>query len=109
MQLNLPRFYVGQRVVCTLDVTDSEGIPFNTTDILVVKEIRMPCCGKLTLHFGHIAQTSITKCNTCGNHLSSGKLYYKPEFFRPVDELKLPLMTFNKLKEVEKQEPITLN
>jgi len=111
-KLNLPPFYVGQKVVYIT------GISMPKNSIHVVLGIwRAPCgCWVVDVsespNYGQYKTEWYLLCASCGNHFQVSKPERQGIFassFRAIDEAKPPLMTFTQIKETEKEEILILN
>lgn len=110
MKVNLPPFYVGQRVVYIT------GVHMPKYSVHTVMDIRQHPCGCWIVNINDISiQSDIAigetvRCLQCDkvfkNTHGSGFLSTS---FRPLQEQKAPLMTFSEIKEVEKQEVLIMN
>jgi len=108
-KLNLPPFYVGQKVVCVK--THSQGIVVKG-NVYSVKECYLSPCGcNYVVCVGVLATGQFNKCTTCGKRRNPESKYHpiSHELFAPVQEAKPPLMTFTQIKEKEKEEILILN
>lgn len=112
-KLNLPPFYVGQKVVYIT------GINMPKNSIHTISEIvKKPCgcCIGIRINNEPFIPTSgffsNIRCVNCGNiyprALDTGELW-NPESFRPLQQQKFPLMTFSKIVEKEKEEILINN
>lgn len=100
---NLPPFYVGQKVVCIQ--SHSRG-HFKKGDVFTVKSVLKPCCN-WTIDIGFRSSYDLMRCSCLNTYPYNG--HYLAAAFRPLEELKPPLLTFEKIKEVEKEELLILN
>jgi len=110
-KLNLPPFYVGQKVVYIT------GKRMPKDSVHVVTGIVKHNCGHFgiyinTKNFNWGPTTKFCLCEFCGKltPVSPGSIKtWSPLSFRPLQEAKPPLMTFTQIKETEKEEILTLN
>jgi len=103
-KLNLPPFYVGQKVVAIK--SHSQGI-FKKGDVFKVKALMKPCC-YWVCDIGIENISDIMECN-CGNEYKSSVWAIACHVLAPIQEAKPPLMTFTQIKETEKEEILILN
>jgi len=110
-KLNLPPFYVGQKVVYV------EGKSMPKDSIHTVLDIWQEPCGcwivdvKSSRLHGKVINAENTFCLVCQKHFKTinTKSGIYATSFRPIQEAKPPLMTFTQIKETEKEEILTLN
>lgn len=117
MKNNILPFYVGQKVVCVEQDTSGSLIIGKTYTVTLIEN--QCCCGYLIGVDSHRDETAgripIKKGESirCGGCLkivvSSGFATYLRNRFRPLKEIKVPLLTFEKIKEEEKEEILILN
>lgn len=108
MKANIPPFYVGQKVT---NIHSCEHYPKGT--IIIVSFVEKCQCG--IYHIGdntpYSGSTEI-RCS-CGNVVSPDRVppYYSWEHYdvRAIEEQLMPLLTFEKIKEKEKEEVLCLN
>ncbi len=107
-KLNVPPFYVGQKVVCV-----SGGKYHKTGDVVNVVEISKTQCGcwyigtskrSMSYYPNGLKATCDCGCETNDNFTG-----FSPNDFRPLEEIKPPFLTFEKIKETEKEEVLILN
>lgn len=111
-KLNLPPFYVGQKVV----YITGYNMPKNS--IHTVLDVWQSNCGCWFIDVaaspvrGQFKNNKFVSCAECGEFFE----IRKPErqgvsakSFRAIEEAKPPLMTFTQIKEVEKEEILILN
>lgn len=114
MKNNIPPFTIGQKVVYTT------GINMPKNSIHVVSDIHKDPCGcwviainKEPLNFGFVGNGyTHYSCPNCGSVRITGAYTRKAWLaisFKPIQEMKAPLLTFEKIKEEEKEEILTLN
>jgi hypothetical protein len=113
-KLNLPPFYIGQKVVYLTGINMPKGT------ICKVSDYHVNPCGckylyvnneKKEYEFG-ATDAPFFKCNTCGDIYlkSSGPTStngWVAESFAPIEEA--PLLTFSQIKKAEKEEILILN
>lgn len=101
--LNLPPFYVGQKVVC-VDPRPDFGL-FKDKIYTIAEVIRCKC-GATNVAWG-ATNPLIThsSCYSCGNIVTQESKYYfcRSSRFAPVQEQKFPLIKLTKVIEKEKQ------
>lgn len=104
-KLNLPPFYVGQKIVCVIGHKDGQ---FKKGDVFKVQSIkRESCCGNWVVNIGLRTDYCLIVCQ-CG-HINNNDDYYSCNRFKPLEEMNAPLLTFQQIKEVEKEEVLILN
>jgi len=103
-KLNLPPFYVGQKVV----YITGDCMPKNS--IHVIKRVLRCNCGEYIIDVGRTKHLSINTCsNSCCAIETSKSQLFKNSSFRPLEEAPAPLLTFEQIKQTEKEEILTLN
>lgn len=106
MKNNIPPFYVGQKVV----YITGKAMPKNS--IHTVRGAKQHPCGCWAIDIGRKADTPL---HVCYHHRDSDALFtngigwFVSESFRPLQEMKAPMLTFEKIKESEKEEVLILN
>lgn len=104
---NIPPFYVGQKVVYITGIC----MPKNT--ICKVSYICREDCGCWVMGVNNETPSSaniIMRCNLCGCiTIPKANHAFDCNSFRPLQELKAQMLTFEKIKEEEKEEILTLN
>ena len=111
MKANIPPFYVGQKVV----YIKSEWFPKDSVHI--VSSINRIKCGCWEVYvdgkgWGKNNQRNKNViCKGCYGRYFSVKTYlgYLHSDFKPIEEMKAPLLTFEKIKEEEKEEVLIMN
>lgn len=104
-KLNLPPFYIGQKVVCI----GGKGV-LKIGKHYIVSGVFNTCCG-YCITIGIMATKAPLVCNICDKKVNevNGEWFFSPEFFKPLEEINAPLLTFQQIKEVEKEEVLILN
>lgn len=108
-----PKFYSGQKVVC---VVGSELVKKGLI-YTVDKIIKHPCgCYAVSIVGVNVmgtdlAKTSLTlRCRLClKSYNNTGEIGFYEYTFKPVEEIKIPIMTFEKIKQKEKEEILINN
>lgn len=96
-ELNLPPFYVGQKVV-----VDSSGI----TREYEIKHRGLINKGDVYVVSGNVFDT---KWNLWYTYLKGISFALASEFLKPIQEQKFPLITLSKIQELEKEEILINN
>ncbi len=109
--MNLPPFYIGQKVVCikTKSSFDFFGNPCHLIkkgDVFTVQGISK-CC-KWVIDIGK-RDNRMCACEHCGHYFGKGIVWANAKFFAPREEGTLPLITFKEINKIEKEEILTLN
>lgn len=110
-------FLPGDRVVCTK--SHEHGLVVAKRKYTVDSCVYRNCCGWAvrvrgvlnTCEGGEIAipgELVRCSCGTSGLIMSNGLHEFDPDRFRPLQEAPLQLLTFSKIKEVEKTEILTM-
>jgi len=105
--LNLPPFYVGQRVEYI-----GNGSKLKKHSKHTVLDIWKEPCGCWGIDIGKSKDSGkmLRKCIYCNViYDNTFKAGFYARVFRPVQEAKPPLMTFTQIKEKEKEEILILN
>lgn len=117
MKNNTPPFFVGQKVVYISDSTN--GLKRNA--VYQITNILIQPCGCFAFDIGLEKHTSLEiqcECCDCGrnvqnpfyvSHDDNFGFWISANDIRPTQELKAPMLTFEKIKEEEKEEILTLN
>lgn len=113
-KFNLPPFYIGQEVIYITGIL----MPKNSKHI--ISDLKQDPCGcwnigidgqKLNI-VTHL-EYDIIICDSCEKEYSSNfpevENGWDPNSFRPVENTKLPLLTFKQIQKVEKEEVLILN
>jgi len=110
-KLNLPPFYVGQKVVYITGINMPKDSIHTVTGIikkscgcygLYINTLNLPWKDNLPIHrCAECHSTAIKDHPIIGDWCSKS--------FRAIEEAKPPLMTFTQIKETEKEEILTLN
>lgn len=105
-KLNLPPFYVGQKIVALTNGCNGNLIKNNE---YTVKSIRFRCCAWL-VDVGIVdLESDESECSTCKKTYKFEKIWWLSYIlFAPIEKQNLPLMTFSQIKEKE-QEQILIN
>jgi hypothetical protein len=101
--MQLPPFYIGQKVVYIT------GKDMPKDSIHTVREIIKTTCGchwiDIGRTFSNMSYPPTVKCFSCGNMIirdnDNNIKWYHTTSFRPLQELKFPLMTFSRVIEKE--------
>jgi hypothetical protein len=109
--LNLPPFYIGQKVV----YITGKNLPNNS--IHTVTSIQQKDCGCWSILVNNqppinkIYENAIYCCGDCRTVLEAPKTvgWFRASSFRALQEKPLLLLTFEKIKETEKEEILILN
>jgi hypothetical protein len=104
-KLNLPPFYVGQEVIGV--IPNEKGFPKKGVEYKVLAIKKELCCGLLTIYVGYKTQYTITRC-FCGCERPNYD-FYSAHRFAPLQEAQAPLLTFEQIKQTEKEEILILN
>lgn len=102
--INLPPFYVGQKVVAVIN--HSQGY-FKKGDEFIIKNVvKNKCaCGYCSVDVGIISKLRKTECFDCRVIFNNdGFCLFDPTAFRPLQQSKFPLMTFTQIKQKEQTE-----
>lgn len=105
-KLNIPPFYIGQKVVAIKDHTQGY---FNKGDEFVVKGIEKTCCVWVII-IGVRTGWNISICvcrKSINNPNDMGR--FNVASFAPLQQQSYPLMTFSKIVEKEKEEILINN
>ena len=106
---NLPPFYVGQKVVAIQNHVSGvfkKGDEFKVTGCLI------GCCGHWIVTVGILDDDygHMVKCENCKKIQPATKEWeFLSTRFAPIQQQSYPLMTFSKIKEVEKTEILIPN
>jgi len=108
-KLNLPPFYIGQKVVYIT------GLNMPKNSIHVVRNMIKQTCGCWTLVIDVKAPTEgihhACMCADCGGYFTSNTTFlaWNPNSFRAIQEAKPPILTFKQIQKVEEEEVLILN
>lgn len=94
-------FYIGQKIVCVnVHFTKESGLrpPLVKDKTYIVKSIIKCECGSYKIDVGLPSIIGSTVC-LCGCKTRSLKWHVRADRFRPLEELKLPLITYSKVLE----------
>jgi hypothetical protein len=108
-KLNLPPFYIGQKIVA---IRNHKQGRFKQGEIFTVTGItNCPVCGFIKINIGISNPLKLYNCSECGSDYmkENNAADFHPISFRPLDEMKAPMLTFKQIKEVEKEEILILN
>jgi hypothetical protein len=99
-KLNIPAFYLGQKVVC-IQSAESYGLFKDKTYTLT--DVRLCSCGETTVSFGvpHGKQTWLCECFGCNGEIknSLGQWYCRSARFAPLQESQFRVVSFEKVME----------
>lgn len=103
MKISIPPFHIGQKVVCVI----SHSWGFVVKDkIYTIESIEKCNCG-FNVKLVGVTYITGTRCSICNHHHSD--VYIKYNRFKPLQEQKVPLITFEKIQEKEKEEILVMN
>lgn len=103
MKIDIPPFHIGQKVVCVM----SHSWGFVVKDkIYTIESISKCRCG-FSVKLVGISYKYPSFCYICKNDFSD--LYIASDRFKPLQEQKAPLLTFEKIQEKEKEEILVMN
>lgn len=108
-KLNLPPFYIGQKVVC---VKPSEKHGLFKDKIYTITDVKRCICGCTQVSWGVKTTETGLNCASCDKDLTIGSIpeyYALASRFCPAEEKPLPLLTFEQIKKEEKEEILILN
>lgn len=94
-KLNLPPFYVGQKVICVNSI-GTYGLTKNK--IYTVHDIFNCVCGIKTVDLGFKTAHAGSRCSNC-RKANTGVFTYRLDRFRPLQEQKFRAVTFEKVME----------
>ena len=113
MKINIPPFYVGQKVM----YITGDNMPKNSTHI--VSDIWQKECGcwviqiNNNIEFATKKSDEVWRCAKCKssrpNSPNTVKAGWLASSFRAIEEIKTPLMTFKEIREKEKEEVLIMN
>lgn len=111
MKNNISPFYVGQKVVCVNDAFSSHGkqgesIPKKGSTYTIRDVINES--GRSSVTLVEIINDKMMYENYLGQVIF-GECRFFADRFKPLQELKAPLLTFEKIREEEKEEVLILN
>lgn len=98
-KLNLPPFYIGQKVVC---ISPNKDYPIKEGQVVIIKEVRQnKCCGVWVVNVGISSfNDKMIRCSCNLRYANDNTLSAKR--FVPAQEQKFKAVTFEKLcEEVE--------
>ncbi len=105
-KLNLPPFYIGQKVI----YITGAFMPKDT--ICTIKQIEQKGCGCWCVDINVSVHTP-TGYFRCHNHsnfrIKDNGMIWDANSFRPFQQTSFPLLTLSKIKETEKEEILTAN
>lgn len=110
---NIPPFYVGQKVVCIKEHNDPE-CELRLNNVYTVRSLWLCECG-WSIDVGIKDSNILLKgdttycCDACDVEQNTDSWLLFCNRFKPLQELKVPMLTFEKIKEEEKEEILTLN
>lgn len=109
-KLNLPPFYVGQKV----EYITGDSMPKGA--IVIVTELIKKPCGCYLINFNGVCknkphQFGLFSCKSCRKIYEHGgiKHGWHASSFRAIQEQSYPLITFKEIQKTEKEEILILN
>ena len=102
-KLNLPPFYVGQKVEYVGWRKDLKGSIHTVLNIYKAK------CGCWEIESDNLPYGNYKTCSSCKKNVTFIGKVGAANSFRPLEEKPLPLLTFQQIKETEKEEVLILN
>jgi len=103
MKNKIPPFYIGQKVIAIRN--HSRGL-FKKGEVFVVRALTQCVCG----NWGIVITNPTHKKYRCGcGHEVIDIGQFGAWSFRPLEEMKAPLLTFEQIKKEEKEEVLILN
>lgn len=116
-KLNLPPFYIGQKVVCveqstngTLCLNKIYTVTGTTTHCHCGVVVNVNNIGERGSMLKKIEAGQLVTCPTCRvTYTSNGLQYFLSSRFAPIQRQKFPLMTFSEIKQTEKKEILINN
>jgi len=108
MKENIPPFYIGQKVICVIPNGKLYETYLIKDKIYTILDInKTPCCNQWSVDVG--LRTSHTHV-MCGCGVRRYTDYKVGAFrFKPLQEMKAPLIMFEKIHEKEKEEILIMN
>mgnify|MGYP003490020378 CR=1 FL=1 len=108
-KMNLPPFYIGQKVVYV-----GSGRTFPLNSIHTISDLKKDSCGCWSVEVDgkNIEfKNEYSRCKACGKVYTGFYYGYFTSAFRPVQEAKPPLikLTLSKIKETEKEQILIEN
>lgn len=102
MDIDIPPFYIGQKVVCINTIFTGRGMkpPLIKDKTYIVKSIIKCTCNSYKIDIGFLSGIGSSKC-LCGHKTYSEKWHVRADRFKPLQEIKLPLMSYSKILEEE--------
>lgn len=98
-KLNLPPFYVGQKVVCIQ--SHPMGFFKKGQEFTIIDARKMKCCADWVVDIGIHTHYLEMDCSCCGATVDNIS-YYRSSRFAPIQESKFKAVTFEKIcEEVE--------
>lgn len=120
--LFFPPFYSGQKVIYVGDPCAE----VKNNKVYTVKDCKMSACGCWCVDVANIVHSIfnfVTECGCCGKvknstfgyapKISNGEVegvyWFSSRDFRPAEEVKAKIMTFEKISQVEEKEVLVMN
>lgn len=108
-KVNLPPFYVGQKVVANRSATSGKTV-VKKGDVFSVLQIKHCCGSKYIVDVGlKLTTEKYCQCADCSKKRFGDILWCAHFGFSPLQEQPAPLLTFTQIKETEKEEILILN